>query len=129
MLVTVAVNITDWPPTSEPGEETSAVALGFPLTTCASAGDEVLPPKVESPPYCAVIEWEPIASADVISVALPAVSPPGPAKWRRQGKSQCPLACRLCPLTVAVNITDWPTAEGFRDEPSVVRLELHLRPA
>jgi hypothetical protein len=37
VLVTVAVNVTDWPTTSGLREEATAVALGLPVTTCVTA--------------------------------------------------------------------------------------------
>src|SRR5215467_1631028 len=43
--------------------------VGGAFTTCVNA--PLLPPKFASPPYCADIEWEPTASADVGNCACP----------------------------------------------------------
>lgn len=52
--VTVAVNVTDWPKTDGLAEEVIDVVVEAGLTTCDRAGD-VLPKKLESPPYTAVM--------------------------------------------------------------------------
>ena len=128
VLVTVAVNVTDWPATSGLSDETSAVALGLPLTTCLSAGDDVLPLKFASPPYCAVIEWDPMGREDVEKVATPVpFRTPGPSDAVPSKNVTEPVGVPPAVLvTVAVNVTDWPTTSGLSEEASAVALGLPL---
>ena len=85
------------------------------------------PTKFASPPYEAVIAWEPTLRVDVVNVAavtpLVVVSVPEPEGGRavleshRSGRA--PRA-GLEAATVAVNVTGWPKAEGFELDVSVV---------
>lgn len=67
--VTVAVNVTDCPNVAEFSDDATVVAE-VALTVWLSAVD-VLPLKLASPPYVAVIEWLPGESASVANVAIP----------------------------------------------------------
>jgi hypothetical protein len=119
---TVAVNVTDWPLSEGFSDEVSdvvEVALAAEFTTCVSTG-EVEPVKFVSPPYDAVIECEPVASADVLSIAWPdALRVPVPSEFAPSRKVTVPVgtvAFPVGPETVAVNITDCPLVDGFSDD-------------
>lgn len=87
------------------------------------SGAELLEVLLSSPPYAAVIVRALAGSEPVVQLATPAVSgrlahpvidvPPSL-------KSTVPVG--LSPLTVAVNVTECPGAEGFGEEPSAVLL-------
>jgi hypothetical protein len=114
VLVTVAVNVTDWPPTEGLSDEVSNVALGFRLIICMM-GLAVLEAKFGSPPYCAVIEWEPTASEDVANIAMAdEFNVPAPIDAPLSKKVTIPVGVPLDVLvTVAVNVTDAPPTAGF----------------
>src|ERR1700674_4603410 len=69
VLVTVAVNVTDWPPTEGLSDDTSTVVVGAALTVCRMIWD-ALEGNFESPLYCAEIICGPTTSADVANVAI-----------------------------------------------------------
>jgi len=106
------VNITDCPLADGFTDEASMVVvavLAFGFTTCVST-DEVEPAKVELPPYEAVIECVPRASAEVVSVACQAVfRVPVPKVVVPSRKVIVPVGGVVFPDgpdTVAVNVTD-----------------------
>src|SRR5262249_22550987 len=119
-LVTVAVNVTDWPNVLGLADEPTLVLLAFWFTVWVS-GAEVLGLKLLSPPYTAVIEWLPTASALVENVA-------GRLPWRVRVPSvvepslkvTVPVGVPPVLVTVAVNVTDWVSALGFTDDTTVV---------
>src|SRR5436190_18618661 len=63
--LTVAVNVTDWPYNDGLGPDGRDVAVAT-LPTCWLTAADVLPVKVASPPYWAVVAWTPAASDDVV---------------------------------------------------------------
>src|SRR2546422_6530016 len=69
LAVTVAVKVTDCLNTDGLTEELADVVVPY-FTVCVSL-EEVLPLKFASPPYDALIEWEPTASVLVTNVAWP----------------------------------------------------------
>ena len=87
------------------------------LMVCVNAA-EVLATLLGSPPYCAVIEWLPTASEEVVKVAVPAASVPVPICVPPSKKITVPVGEN--PVTLAVNVTDCPKLEGFFDEDSAV---------
>src|SRR5213078_1967824 len=109
--VTVAVNFTDCPNTDGFNEELTDVVVPY-FTVCVSLGD-VLPLKFASPPYDAVIEWEPTASVLVTNVPWPEPSL----------KVTVPVgvpAPGLFAVTVAVNVTACPDSDGLAEELTTV---------
>lgn len=85
----------------------------------------MLPVKCESPEYTAVMEWEAATvKAEVASVALPPLTVPVPSTTAPFLKVTVPVGVPVpeC-VMVAVNVTDWPNSEGFKDEANVVVLE------
>ena len=74
VAVTVEVNVTDAPVAEGFNDETTEVLVAALFTTCDSAGDDVLPLKLESPLYCAVIECVPAVSVLDCNVATAAES-------------------------------------------------------
>jgi len=67
----------------------------------------------------AVIVCVPCASAEVVSVAT--LPPPTAAVPRLLAPSKnCTVPVGVAPLTVAVNVTDWPSVDGFCDDVSAV---------
>src|SRR5881396_3594389 len=100
LAVTVAVKVTDCLNTDGLTEELADVVVPY-FTVCVSL-EEVLPLKFASPPYDALIEWEPTASVLVTNVAWPVpVGVPAPG---------------LFAVTVAVKVTDCPDSDGLAEE-------------
>ena len=91
--------------------------VGGPLTFCVSIAD-VLPPKLASPAYTAVMGCEPAVSALVVNVATPAASAPLPMGVPASRKVTVPVA--VADDTVAVKVTESPTFEGFNEELRIV---------
>src|SRR6266403_611018 len=122
--VTVAVNFTDCPNTDGFDEELTDVVVPY-FTLCVILGD-VLPLKFASPPYDAVIEWEPTASVLVTNVAWPApFRVPVPSALGPSLKVTVPVgmpAPAVFAFTVAVKVTGCPDTEGLAEEvtPEVV---------
>lgn len=118
LSVTVAVKVTVWPAVAGFSEEVTAVLVGTPTTVCVKTA-EVLASNVASPWYAAVIEWEPTASAEVDSVAWPALSVAVPIVVVPSRNATVPVGVPT-PVTVAVKVTDCPAVEGFGKELTVV---------
>ena len=81
--------------------------------------DDVLLPKFASPEYVAVIECAPTERLDVLKVACSTnpFSRAGPSSVAPSKKDTVPVAVSgSLSLTVAVNVTDAPTADGFADD-------------
>src|SRR5258707_3541594 len=97
------------------------VEAGF--TNCVKAVSVVLPLKMPSLLYWAVMEWEPTASEDVVKVAWPDASVPVPMPVAPSENVTVPVgvgARSHAALTVAVKVTDCPNTEGFADELNTV---------
>jgi hypothetical protein len=121
--VTVAVNVTAWLTPDGFAEEATAVDVGAWPTTCESAGDELLPPKVVSPPYDAVIECIPAVVKAAKTVATPELfSTPAPICVDPSRNATVPVGTKVPDdgCTVAVKVTDCPTIEGLTEEIRVV---------
>ena len=121
---TVALNLTLVPKVDGLRLEVRVVVVPAGLTVWASEV-EVLPLKVASPPYTAVIECAPPARLAVERVATPAaLSADEPRVVVPSLKLTPPVGVPVPEedVTVAVNVTDWPYVEGFKDETSVVAL-------
>ena len=124
---TVAVMVMDWPNTEGLAEEASdAVELAW-LTVCVIADDDdVLPLKLVSPPYTAVILCDPTDSDVVLKVAVPEPSVPVPRVVDPSMNVTVPVgvpAPGATAATVAVNVTLWPKTDGLiEDETDVLVL-------
>src|SRR5438552_6696146 len=118
LAVTVAVKVTDFPNTDGLAEELADVVVPY-FTVCVSL-EEVLPLKLASPPYDALIEWEPTASVLVTNVAWPEpFRVPVPRVLGPSLKVTVPVgvpAPGLVAVTVAVKVTDCPDSDGLREE-------------
>src|SRR3954453_11085453 len=72
-----------------------------------------------SPTYATVIGWFPTARPDVENVALPAASsaavPTTVTPSRKSTETVGVPAPGATAATVAVNVTDWPAADGFTE--------------
>src|SRR5207247_8856464 len=68
---TVAVRVTAWPTIDGLTSATTAVVVAAWPTTWFKV-NEVLPTKTVSPPYEAVMEWEPTERLERVKVACPA---------------------------------------------------------
>jgi hypothetical protein len=75
---TVALSVTLCPNVDGLLFEVIVAVVSALFTVCVRTVD-VLPPKVASPPYTAVIEWELTARLDVAKVAVPLVSADEPS--------------------------------------------------
>lgn len=101
--------------------DVSVVEVAYLLTTCASTA-EVLALNVVSPGYLAVILLVPAGRADVAneaeppaSGAVPIATPPLRNVINSPSGGTPPVA-----VTLAVNVTDWPTNDGLREDASAV---------
>lgn len=74
------------------------------------------------PPYEAVIEFEPAAKVDVLSVAFPLLSVPVPRVVLPFLNVTVPVAADG--VTVAVKVTEEPYVDGFADDARVVVVEV-----
>ena len=70
--------------------------------------------------YSAVIECEPTASLDVVSVATPPLSVTDFISFVPSLNSTLPVGVGPADVTVAVKVTVWPSCEGFGLELSSV---------
>src|SRR6266581_9487803 len=126
LAVTVAVKVTDCLNTDGLAEELADVVVPY-FTVCVSL-EEVLPLKFASPPYDALIEWEPTASVLVTNVAWPEpFRVPVPRVLEPSLKVTVPVgvpAPGLFAVTVAVKVTDCPDSDGLAEELVVVELGL-----
>src|SRR5947208_1019748 len=118
LAVTVAVKVTDCLNTDGLTEELADVVVPY-FTVCVSL-EEVLPLKFASPPYDALIEWEPTASVLVTNVAWPEpFRAPVPRVLEPSLKVTVPVgvpAPGLFAVTVAVKVTDCPDTDGLVEE-------------
>ncbi len=118
LAVTVAVKVTDCLNTDGLAEELADVVVPY-FTVCVSL-EEVLPLKFASPPYDALIEWEPTASVLVTNVAWPEpFRVPVPRVLEPSLKVTVPVgvpAPGLLAVTVAVKVTDCPDTDGLAEE-------------
>jgi hypothetical protein len=131
--VTVAVKLTDCPWAEGLGLETSVVDVPAGLTVCCQTTD-VLPRKLPSPEYVAVIEWTPPARAEVEMVAEPAAERAADPIETPPSKNVT-LPVRVpdpgaTTATVAVKVADCPNTDGLgvEDTVTVVAALLTVRP-
>lgn len=119
-IVTATVNVTDCPPTAGFSEEASVVVVVRGVITNGFAA-ELLKAKFESPEYWAIIECEPTASEEMLSVACPAPNVLVPSKIPLSRKLTLPVGVPVGVVeTVAVIVTTWPNMPGFGDGLTVV---------
>ena len=109
-------------------EEISVVFVGYGATFCVNTV-EVLAPKVELPPYCAVMECDPLPNVVVLNVASPFVlRAPVPSEMAPSKNVTVPDV-GVPPdglVTIAVNWTDCPKAEGLKEERTCVEVAIGL---
>src|SRR5439155_1511772 len=122
LAVTVAVKATDCPNTDGLAEELADVVVPY-FFICVSL-EEVLPLKFASPPYDALIEWEPTASVLVTNVAWPEeFRVPVPRVRGPSLNVTVPVGVPV-PLvfavTVAVKVTRCPDTDGLIEETTPV---------
>ena len=93
------------------------------------SGADVLVKKLVSPEYCAVIEWVPTASAEVVNVACPcAPNAPVPIWVMPSRNATLPVGVPLAELdTVAVNVTCSPAYIVRAEEASAVEVGRKMR--
>src|SRR5437773_1982171 len=122
LAVTVAVKVTDCLNTDGLAEELADVVVPY-FTVCVSLGD-VLTSKFASPPYDALIEWEPTPSVLVTNVAWPEpFRVPVPRVLEPSLKVTVPVgvpAPGLLAVTVAVKVTGCPDTDGLIEETTPV---------
>jgi hypothetical protein len=67
------------------------------------------------------MEWVPPASVEVVNVAFPAVSATVPSTFVPSLNATVPVGVpEVAGFTVAVNVTDCPTADGFSEDATTV---------
>src|SRR6266581_4444798 len=122
LLAVTAVKVTDCPNTDGLADELADVVVPY-FTVCVSL-EEVLPLKFASPPYDALIEWEPTASVLVTNVAWPeAFRVPVPRVLGPSLKVTVPVgvpAPLVLAFTVAVKVTGCPDTDGLIEETTPV---------
>jgi hypothetical protein len=110
-------------------DATSVTDVPAALTVCGV--DPVLPAKVLSPAYTALMEWGATASEAVVKVAWahpvppPLARVPGPRVTAPSLNTTEPVgtvACGGFPHTVSVNVTDWPYTDELGELMSVERV-------
>ena len=110
------MNVTDSPNTDGFTDDVKPVVVDALFTAWLTA-DDVLPLKLPSDPYSAVIEWVATVSDDVSYVATPEpLSVPVPMLVAPSLKVTVPVgipAPGATTPTVAVNVTDSPNNVGF----------------
>jgi hypothetical protein len=108
-LVTVAVNVTDWPVLAGFSDDEREVIVVAMFTFWLS-GPDVLPLKLPEAWYAAVIECVPDASNDVESDALPLarVALPSVVEVEVSVKMTVPVGVPEAELTAAVKVTACP---------------------
>ena len=119
VAVTVAVKVTACPAVEGFSEEVTEVVVGWPITVCVSAA-EVLPAKVLSPEYFAVMVCGPAVNVEVVNVACPTLRVPVPRIVGPSKNATVPVGVPDRAVTVAVKVTDCPALEGFNDEVKAV---------
>src|SRR5207245_2538226 len=117
--VTVAVNVTACP--TFDGFRLDATVVDVVAFTVCVRTEDVPPVYVVSPPYTAVMLCGPAASVDAEWVPLLApFSLPVPSVNVPSLNVTVPVGVPPVLVTVAVNVTDWPTFEGFVLEATAV---------
>src|SRR5712692_1068280 len=126
--VTVAVKVTDWPNTDGFTDDATAVEELALLTVWVSVW--LLPLKLPSPLYVAVMVWLPTVRLEVAQVALaPARATALQIVLAPSWKVTLPVgepAPGAVTLTVAVKVTDCPNTDGFWFELSAVEVSALL---
>ena len=82
----------------------------------------MLDKKFASPLYVAVMECPPPPSADVENAATLLLIGVLPNTVTPSWKVTVPVAVEVGEKTVAVNVTTWPTLEGFSEETTLVEV-------
>ena len=116
---TVAVKVTGSPLLDGLELDVNVVVVLALFTVCAST-EEVLPAWPASPLYCAVMECVPATRLEVEKVATPL---PFSAELPRDVEPSMKVTLPVAPengLTVAVNITCCPNADGLNDDVNAV---------
>jgi hypothetical protein len=108
-----AVNTTLFPDTDGFRLDVSIAVVAS--TTCSVSTLELDPAWLASPEYVATIECGPNTRELVVKLAVPlAVRVTEPSEVPPSVKFTVPPAARLLPVvTVAVNVTAWPSVTGF----------------
>ena len=104
-LLPVTVKVNPVPPTVVE-EGLKPVKFGTGLFTVCVKTEEVLASKLLSPPYSAVMEWEPVEREEVMKVACPPLKVPVLSIVPPSLKLTVPVAVPLLAETVAVRVTD-----------------------
>jgi hypothetical protein len=112
----VAVNVTEEPYVDGFVEDVSVTVVFTLLTVCVST-EEVLVLSFASPPYAAVIEFEPTAKVEMLNVAFPLLTFPVPNVVLPFLNVTVPVAVET--ERVAVNVTELPLVDGLAEEVSV----------
>jgi hypothetical protein len=102
--------------------EEVSVTVGVALFTVCVSADDVLLLSLVSPPYAAVIEFDPTASVAVLYVAVlyvafPLLIVPVPSVVLPFLNVTVPVAVEI--ESVAVKVTELPYVDGFDEEVSV----------
>ena len=115
VLVTAAVNVTDWPAAAGLGVDVSVVVEATAFMTCVTVF-EVADAKLVSPLYCTVIKWDPIGSAAEVKDAVPLLRVELPSQEAPSKKATVPVGVPPVPVTVTFNVIATLNAEGLMVE-------------
>ena len=94
--------------------------LAVPRFTTWLTAELVLVTKLASPPYSAVMLFEPTASDAIDKVAVPDVRVPVPSVVEPFLKVMVPDGVPEEPVTVAVKVTDCPKSKGLAEDVNAV---------
>src|SRR5262249_4814771 len=110
--VTVAVNVTDWPTTDGFWLDVRPVVVAAPITTWSAVLD-VLAAKPVAPPAAATVGGPATRDAEGRRVGAERITVTVETELPSMVKVTEPLGVPAAEVTVAVNVTDWPTTDGF----------------
>ncbi len=122
--VTVAVKVTDWPKTEGLLFEVTVVEVLAWFTVCVGK-EPVLPAKLVSPLYTAVMLCVPADKDEVARVAVPLLNVTGKPRLLPPSLN-CTVPVAVPGVTVAVKVTGWPKTDGLLSEVTIVALEAWL---
>jgi hypothetical protein len=112
--------VTGLPASTGFADDASVIAVAETRLTAWLSAADALVSELASPPYDAVIGWLPVDKDDVENIALPPASVAVPSVVGPSRNVTVPVGVTPELATVAVKVTDWPSAAGLTEELRVV---------